>query len=43
VQIDGIDGCQTYGPTKHEAAELIDEALAAWLHVEIGDLVLQRC
>jgi predicted RNase H-like HicB family nuclease len=31
VRVEGLDGCHTYGRTKPEAADRIEEALAAWL------------
>jgi predicted RNase H-like HicB family nuclease len=31
VRVEGLDGCHTYGRTKPEAADRIQEALAAWL------------
>jgi predicted RNase H-like HicB family nuclease len=34
VRIEGLDGCHTYGRTKPEAADRIEEALAAWLDKE---------
>lgn len=43
VRIDGIDGCHTYGRTKQEASQRIEEALALWLDEEFGDFVLQHC
>lgn len=32
VQIEGVDGCHTYGRTRTEAEERIREALALWLN-----------
>jgi predicted RNase H-like HicB family nuclease len=34
VHVEGLDGCHTYGRTKPEAAERIEEALAVWLEKE---------
>jgi predicted RNase H-like HicB family nuclease len=34
VCVEGLDGCHTYGRTKPEAAERIEEALAVWLEKE---------
>jgi predicted RNase H-like HicB family nuclease len=42
VRIDGIDGCHTYGRTKQEAAERIEEALALWLDREPGEFALEH-
>jgi predicted RNase H-like HicB family nuclease len=40
VRADGIHGCQTYGRTKLEAADRIEEALAAWLDLEPSEFTL---
>jgi predicted RNase H-like HicB family nuclease len=40
VRVEGIDGCHTYGRTKPEAAERIQEALAAWLDEEPSEFIL---
>ncbi len=40
VRVEGLDGCHTYGRTKPEAADRIEEALAAWLDVEPREFVL---
>jgi predicted RNase H-like HicB family nuclease len=40
VRVEGLDGCHTYGRTKPEAADRIQEALAAWLDVEPSEFIL---
>jgi len=42
VRIDGFDGCQTYGRTKQEAAQRIEEALGLWFDHEPGEFVLEH-
>ena len=37
---EGLDGCQTYGRTKQEAADRIEEALAAWFDCEPNEFAL---
>jgi predicted RNase H-like HicB family nuclease len=40
VRVEGLDACHTYGRTKPEAAERIEEALAAWLDKEPSEFTL---
>jgi predicted RNase H-like HicB family nuclease len=40
VRVEGLDGCHTYGRTKPEAAERIEEAPAAWLNKDPSEFVL---
>ena len=40
VHIEGLDGCHTYGRTTQEAANRIEEALAAWLDCEPSEFTL---
>jgi predicted RNase H-like HicB family nuclease len=40
VRVEGLDGCNTYGRTKPEAADRIEEALAAWLDREPSEFTL---
>jgi predicted RNase H-like HicB family nuclease len=40
VRIEGLDGCQTYGRSLHQARLRIREALAAWLDRDVEDLVV---
>lgn len=40
VRVEGLDGCHTYGRTKHEAADRIREALAAWLNKDPSGFTL---
>lgn len=40
VRVEGLDGCHTYGHTKLEAADRIEEALAAWLDKEPSEFKL---
>jgi predicted RNase H-like HicB family nuclease len=40
VRVEGLDVCHTYGRTKTEAADRIQEALAAWLDKEPSEFTL---
>ncbi len=40
VRVEGLEGCHTYGRTQLEAAERIEEALAAWLDKEPSEFTL---
>ena len=40
--VDGVDGCHTYGRTKSEAGERIEEALAAWLDKEPNEFTVSH-
>ena len=42
VRVEGLDGCHTYGRTKLEAAERIEEALAAWLDNDPSEFTVTR-
>ena len=41
VSIDGLDGCQTYGRSLHQAHNRIREALALWLDREPDKLAIR--
>lgn len=41
VRIDGLDGCQTYGRSLHQAQTRIREALALWLDCDPPTLVIR--
>ena len=40
VRVDGLDGCHTYGRTKLEATDRIEEALAAWLEKDPSEFTV---
>jgi predicted RNase H-like HicB family nuclease len=40
VRIEGLDGCHTYGRTKQEASDRIEEALALWLDCEPNEFAV---
>jgi predicted RNase H-like HicB family nuclease len=40
VRVEGLDGCHTYGRTKPEATDRIEEALAAWLDKKPSEFTL---
>jgi predicted RNase H-like HicB family nuclease len=40
VRVEDVDGCHTYGRTKREAADRIQEALATWLDKESSEFTL---
>ncbi len=42
VQIEGIDGCHTYGSTRTEAEVRIREALAVWLDIDTDGYTITR-
>jgi len=41
VRIEGLDGCQTYGRSLHQAQTRIREALAVWLDRDPSRLVIR--
>lgn len=41
VRVDGLDGCQTYGRSLHQARTRIREALALWLDREPSKLLIR--
>lgn len=41
VRIEGLDGCQTYGRSLHQAQTRIREALALWVDREPSELVIR--